>query len=429
MSINLIYLACETLKKKLNEIRSKLGKRSYKGTERGNRLLGTAMSMIPKAGCSGFSTALPIAVAGVLENAGLCVDENIVDALPGKDSMKDFVTERAVDSIVLVREAIRQNPYCFLFTDKGNKHGNKNLAKYIAWYDEKAKRVRKYLLDVDCTDEDSPDTAAALYHALKRIWPPELPIIIYGKCTDSGGGGTLYSLHRELLTLGLCASEYFIASCTLHDLQTALRNAVDKVLGLGGIDEDNNHLQTAMQILHGCYNIQNWHEADELKELYVFVRKEEGLEEKFKSLPEPVLTRWWLVGACAVLLKETFGTWQKVLRGVLTYAKANSAIYKIASSTLGLMKKPTILCDHELICTFHSWFLFPHFSYLQKGDAKLGGTPSFLSRHILVRFFVMRRTILNAIENNSWLEMNEFKDLIDAMNKCSVDEKQMQEKS
>ena len=61
----------------------------YIGTERGNRLLGSAMSMVPKAGCAGFATALPIAVAGVLENAGVSVDENIVNCLLSKNIVSD----------------------------------------------------------------------------------------------------------------------------------------------------------------------------------------------------------------------------------------------------------------------------------------------------------------------------------------------------
>ena len=67
-----------------------------------------------------------------------------------------------------------------------------NLEKYIGWWDDKKKRVRKYLLDVDCADEDSVDNALAIKHALQRVWPPELPVLLHGQCTDSGGGGTLY---------------------------------------------------------------------------------------------------------------------------------------------------------------------------------------------------------------------------------------------
>ena len=105
------------------------------------------------------------------------------------------------------------------------------------------------------------------------------------------------------------------------------------------------------------------------------------------------MTRWWLVGAYAVILKDTFDTWKRVLRGVLTYAKANSAIYKIASSNLGLMRKSTILCDHELLCAFHSWFISPHFKYLQIGDKEIGETLNFLTRHMLLRYIVMMRVI------------------------------------
>ena len=56
------------------------------------------MSLIPKAGYSGFATTLSIVVAGVLENAGLHVDGDIVHALLSKDVVKDLINEQAVDS-------------------------------------------------------------------------------------------------------------------------------------------------------------------------------------------------------------------------------------------------------------------------------------------------------------------------------------------
>ena len=203
--------------------RTKLGR--YKGTYLGDRLLGAAMAMVPKAGCAGFSTALLIAVAGVLENLGVPVNDTLF--LPGKDKVNELLTERAVDSIIEVQESIRKNPFVFISADKGNKAGNKNLAKYICWYDNELKRVRKFLLDVDCTDENTKDTAEAITHALKRVFPQDVPIILMGQCTDSGGGGTLHALARELSALNLCnKTNYFVSSCTLHDLQTGLRNAV-----------------------------------------------------------------------------------------------------------------------------------------------------------------------------------------------------------
>ena len=113
----------------------------YAGTERGNRLLGTAMSIIPKAGYSGFATTLPLAVSGVLVNAVITVDANIANCLPSNKTIESIVTERAVDSIILVRESIRKNKHMYLFADKGNKAGNSNLAKYVGWYDDNTKRV------------------------------------------------------------------------------------------------------------------------------------------------------------------------------------------------------------------------------------------------------------------------------------------------
>ena len=59
---------------------------------------------------------------------------------------------------------------------------------------------------------------------------------------------------------------YLVGSCTLLNIQTALRNAVVNVLGEGGSD-DGEYRMNVMQLLHGAYNLQNWHEIEELKEI------------------------------------------------------------------------------------------------------------------------------------------------------------------
>ena len=179
-------------------------------------------------------------------------------------------------------------------------------------------------------------------------------------------------------------------------------------------------------MLHGAYNLQNWHEKDELRKIYRFVQTRLGLAKKFVPLPEPIVTRWWLVGACAVVFKQNIETWKAVLKGLLTFTPASTAVGKIASSTLGLMHKPTIMCDLEILCTFHSWFLFRHFRYLQKSDEGVAGTPSFLSRHLLVRYFVMTNEMEEAIVDDKWKTMGEFRDVIAALERCSDQEKEMQ---
>jgi len=70
-----------------------------------------------------------------------------------------------------------------------------------------------------------------------------------GQMTDSGGGGTLESVAKELKALGLQNDIYSIGSCTLHLLQLALATPMKKVFGDGG-----THNLNVMQLLHSCYN-------------------------------------------------------------------------------------------------------------------------------------------------------------------------------
>ena len=47
-----------------------------------------------------------------------------------------------------------------------------------------------------------------------------------------------------------------------------------------------------MQLIHSAYNLQNWYESDELKEMYLFVtEKLEITDEKYEKVPEPIVTQ------------------------------------------------------------------------------------------------------------------------------------------
>ena len=77
----------------------------------------------------------------------------------------------------------------YISCDKGNTDGNKNLAKYLCWYYKEEKRVKTFLLDVDCTDKDTNDIVKAIQHSLARMFN-DSTIKIFGQFTDIGGGGT-----------------------------------------------------------------------------------------------------------------------------------------------------------------------------------------------------------------------------------------------
>ena len=62
--------------------------------------------------------------------------------------------------------------------------------------------------------------------------------------------------------------EFYIRStCSLHNIQKCLQNAVTNVLGEGGFDTDDKPIMNCMQMLRGAYNIQDWHNNNKLVKL------------------------------------------------------------------------------------------------------------------------------------------------------------------
>ena len=119
-------------------------------------------------------------------------------------------------------------------------------------------------------------------------------------------------------------------------------------------------------------------------------------------------------------------TWQKVLRGVLTYSKANSDVGQIASCTLGLTSKLTIVCDLELLCAFHELFLFTHFAYLWNNNETTGGIASFTARNFLVRYFIMVTALQYALQNKRWEEEEKSGVVASAIDKCEGNHRELQ---
>ena len=107
-----------------------------------------------------------------------------------------MVVKNAFDTIFITKDSIQNNPFVYILDDTGNKKGNKNLVKYLCWYYLKDPRVKTYMLDVDFSNKKSEDVAIAIKHGLLQVFGTVdgVTIIIYGQCTDSGGGGTGRSL-------------------------------------------------------------------------------------------------------------------------------------------------------------------------------------------------------------------------------------------
>ena len=119
-------------------------------------------------------------------------------------------------------------------------------------------------------------------------------------------------------------------------------------------------------------------------------------------------------------------TWRKICQSIRNSAKSGSAASKIASCTLNLMDSKCIINDLHLLCAFHTFFLFPHFGLLQRGDPKAGNTESFQARHVAVQYFLMLEDLL-AIEND-WDTKEEFGEYVRSLEALNDDDKAIQKK-
>ena len=111
--------------------------------------------------------------------------------------------------------------YCYLST--GNKKGIGHFVKYIVYLDNNG-IVQCHQLDLDANEGTASDCAKAIQYSIKKLELDGHTVFLKGQSTDSGGGGVLDNLARELRKLGLCVAEdgYLIAACSIHCLQLQL---------------------------------------------------------------------------------------------------------------------------------------------------------------------------------------------------------------
>ena len=94
----------------------------YNGSDMGDRLFGVAASMIPQAGMNGIAIVAPIIASAIWANVGVSINTSkIVDRLPGRGAISKMVIRNAVDTVMLTRENIKQNPIVFISCNKGKK--------------------------------------------------------------------------------------------------------------------------------------------------------------------------------------------------------------------------------------------------------------------------------------------------------------------
>ena len=81
---------------------------------------------------NGVATKVTMLIGRVLDNTGISFDAGkIVENLPRMKRIGDFFIQNAADTIMLTKKGTNENPVVYTSCNKGNKKGNKNLAKYL----------------------------------------------------------------------------------------------------------------------------------------------------------------------------------------------------------------------------------------------------------------------------------------------------------
>eukprot|EP00978_Attheya_sp_CCMP212_P040254 scaffold217766_cov49-Attheya_sp.AAC.2 len=387
------------LKRKANQLDTltkQVSGAKYNGTEEGNRLYGAIMmALSPQTSSDNMSLIVPISYTALFANAKIPIDPKaLACSSPGATTLKSLVGEAAVDSMYsALAEINTEQSRIILICDKGP---NGNFVKFLSWYYSRAEqRVKTFNLDNDEVGGISADCAKAIRHSLFEFFGDNNARgALWGQCIDSGGGGTGKSFFKCMKVEGLTVEvdQYMISFCTLHCLQLTLGVPVKTILGDGGLLQGkalfNN---TAMQLLHGVYNLQDNHEKAEWKTIWKWAAVRSGSElgnETVPSIPCPIATHWWTIGVAAVFLLENWDVIAAVVQGVINRLVTSKKENQIASGIQqSLMAEPAIKSDVHLIAAYHNHFLFSNFAWLQKGDPENGDTPGFFARHIAVRHF------------------------------------------
>ena len=137
-------------------------------------------------------------------------------------------------------------------------------------------------------------------------------------------------------------------------------------------------------------------------------------------MEEHITTQWWLAKACACIFNNSLPICKRICSAIYNSAPSGSASRKMASCTMSLLEIKQIWYDLELMCSFHTSFLFSRFKFLQNGNPQAGNTRAFSTRHMCVRSFLMLEN-LESIDGEKW-KNEEFNNYVTSLNSLSENE-------
>ena len=359
------------------------------------RIIGTALA---HCGISFYAAEIfyAAAIRAFLHNINYTItginDKIAASFIPSRTSFAQYVYETAAEKLAWLRKEIIGKKL-YMSCDKGNKKGIGHFIKFICFWDARTKQVKVYLLDCDASEGTSKDCAAAINFSLTRLDSPENFTKLYGQNTDAGGGGVGTSLAKELDSFDriYCILSYLHPTCSLHGHQLVLSNPVKKLIGDGGLGKQN-----ALQLLHSIYNLQTGgggtFEVSEFKKIWKSL-----FNEDFSKITEPVLTRWWTIGAAVKQVLPDLEKWAAVALKCADAYPTIAAPNQCASAITCMISQPIIEAHLRWIDAFHESWWSPHFVWLSAVD-ETSKQPSFRAHHMAAHTLIMGRELRDLSE-------------------------------
>jgi len=222
-----------------------------------------ALTSAPALALSAAQHLFPLLLYAFFYDTGLMRNLELgkhATSFPSDNTLRKYNLLQATRDTMLLGRDLRERKI-YIACDKGNKKGVGHFVKVLASLDDDG-LVQPKLLDIDASGGTSAECAAAIKASMNKLKDNDDDVthLLYGQSTDSGGGGTLESLHEHMKVLQLCAPDdvYLTAPCCIHALQIQLKNAVVETFGEGALDRVN-----AMQMLHSAHRLQESLDLDE----------------------------------------------------------------------------------------------------------------------------------------------------------------------